>query len=99
VIRSRLPGVRGATTIVFMKKFASAMVLGVFAFGAVSAHADSFAERCPDISSCAKVVSQLLGQKYVFDDDVKGKFGATANTEITKENAEVLFTSMLYANG
>lgn len=63
------------------------------------ANAASFTEKCPDIASCAKAVSELLGQKYVFDADVKGKVEATANLELTKENAELLFTNMLNING
>jgi type II secretory pathway component GspD/PulD (secretin) len=71
------------------------------AVAAVSSHAraDSFGEKCPDIADCAKVVGQLLGQKYLFDLDVKGKIVATPNLELTKDNAEILFTDMLNLNG
>jgi type II secretory pathway component GspD/PulD (secretin) len=88
-----------------MKKtrFASWMV--PFAFVVQSAvqsnegRADSFMSKCPDIASCAKFVSELLGQQYVYDNDVKGMINATANTEITRENAELLWTLLLNANG
>ena len=81
-----------------MKKLCG-FIFGIFLFSISASFADSFAERCPDIVSCAKVVSQMLGQKYVYDGDVKGKWEATPNLELTKENAEVLFSNMLYTNG
>lgn len=71
----------------------------VFLLSPGLAKAESFAERCPDIQTCAKVVGELLGQKYVFDSDVKGKMTATPNLELTKDNAELLFTNMLYILG
>jgi hypothetical protein len=66
-----------------------------------SSHAagSSFNEKCPDIQKCADVVSGLLGQKYVYDADVNGKATGTPNLEITKENAETLFTNLLFLNG
>jgi type II secretory pathway component GspD/PulD (secretin) len=66
---------------------------------AVVAQADTFESKCPDIAPCARVVGELLNQKYVFDNDVKGQFHATQNLELTKENAELLFTNMLAAEG
>jgi type II secretory pathway component GspD/PulD (secretin) len=61
--------------------------------------AGSFAEQCPEIAVCAKAVGDLLGQKYIFDADVKGQVKATPNLELTKENAELLFTNALNMNG
>ena len=75
------------------------ITFAAFALTSTAALADSFHEKCPDIPTCAKVVSELLGQKYVFDDGVKGKLEATANLEFTKENAVWLFTDMLFTNG
>jgi hypothetical protein len=60
---------------------------------------NSFNEKCPDIQKCADLISELLGQKYVYDADVKGKAIGTPNLEITKENAEALFTNLLFLNG
>lgn len=79
-----------------MKKYT--VLLGLIVSLAVSA--DSFSDKCPDIASCAKVVSGLTGQKYLYElGEVKGKVSATSNLELTKENAEVLFTQMLFLNG
>ncbi len=64
-----------------------------------SAMAGTFADQCPDIASCAKAVGELLGQKYIFDGDTKGQIKATPNLELTKENAELLFTNALNMNG
>lgn len=63
------------------------------------ADSDSFVEKCPDIQACAKAVSELLGQKYVFDQDVKGRGGATPNVRFDKDTAEILFTQLLYNEG
>ncbi|MGE0616114.1 MAG: hypothetical protein AB7P04_10780 [Bacteriovoracia bacterium] len=64
-----------------------------------SARADSFGEKCGDIPGCARAVGELLKQKYIFDADVRGGMKSSGNVELTAENAEVLFTSMLNANG
>jgi len=61
--------------------------------------AGTFADQCPEITVCAKVIGEMLGQKYVFDRDVKGQVGATPNLELTNENAEALFTNALNMNG
>ena len=62
--------------------------------------ADVLIEKCPSIETCASIVSELLGQKYIFDPElVKGKVQATGNMELTKENAELLFTQMLHISG
>ncbi len=60
---------------------------------------DSFSEKCPDIPSCAKTVSELMGQQYAYDVDIQGKMSATSGLLITRENAELLFTDMLNING
>ena len=66
---------------------------------AAFASSSSFSEKCPDIPACAKAVGELTGQKYLYDGDVKGKVMATPNVELTKENAELLFTNMLNLEG
>jgi hypothetical protein len=65
-----------------------------------SASADSVASKCPDLDKCAHAVSALTGIKLVYDPGVlKGSIQATSNFELTKENAEVIFTQMLDQNG
>jgi type II secretory pathway component GspD/PulD (secretin) len=61
--------------------------------------ADSFIDKCPDIPTCAKAVGPMLGQKYVFDGDVKGKNDGTSNLALNHDNAEMLFTNFLYSEG
>jgi general secretion pathway protein D len=70
------------------------MALAV-SFLSVSAHAESFNLKCVEVSACATAVGELLGQKYLLDPDLKGKVAASGNLELTHENAELLFTSML----
>ena len=53
--------------------------------------AETFQNACPDLAACAKVVGELLGQKYVYDSDLKGSAKITPNVDLTKENAEILF--------
>jgi type II secretory pathway component GspD/PulD (secretin) len=81
-----------------MKNFISVLSLGVFVC-LTSARADSLKSKCPDIPSCIKAVAELTGQKYMFDADVKGKAEGTSNIELTKDNAELLFTNILYMEG
>ena len=85
----------------YMKNKSIASLIGVVLFFTASASmADSFNEKCPDIPVCAKVVGELLGQKYIYDmETMKGKIQATPNLELTKENAEVIFTDMLNLAG
>ncbi len=80
-----------------MKKLFVMML--VLSLSGVSVHASSFAERCADIAMCAAQVSEILKQKYILAPDISGKIQATPNLELTKENAEVLFTNALYLNG
>ena len=64
-----------------------------------SARADSVKAKCPDLEKCAHAVAALTGTKLVFDPGLlKGAVGATENFELTKENAEVVFTQMLDQN-
>jgi type II secretory pathway component GspD/PulD (secretin) len=67
---------------------------------APAAFADSVKTKCPDLEKCANAVAELTGSKYVFDGAMlKGPVQATANFEMTKENAEEVFTQMLDQNG
>ena len=68
-------------------------------FNGTFAQADPFTDRCPDIQACAKVVGELLGQKYIFDTEVKGSVVTGGTVEFTRDNAELLFTNMLHLNG
>lgn len=62
--------------------------------------ADTFAQKCPDFTACAQAVAQLTGQKYVFASEaIKGKPVFTDNLEMTKENAELVFTQLLHDYG
>lgn len=61
--------------------------------------ASSFNEKCPDIPTCAKVVGELLGQKYLYDSDLRGHVSGTPNLELNRDNAELLFSQMLDMEG
>ncbi len=64
-----------------------------------TASAANFTEKCPDLSACAKAVSELTGQKYIFESTLKENMVATKNLDFTAENAEILFTYALNASG
>ena len=82
-----------------MNKF-TVVLAGLLASSSVSAvWAANFSDQCPDVATCAKSVGDILGQKYVFDADIKGAIKSTPNLELTKDNAEVLFTNALSMNG
>lgn len=57
------------------------------------------AEECSDLKKCVESVSKLTGKKYMYDKEFKGGLQSSSNLEITAENAEVLFTSILEING
>jgi type II secretory pathway component GspD/PulD (secretin) len=57
-------------------------------------------DQCANLEKCANAVAELTGTKYVFDGkELAGlKVAATPNYELTKENAEEVFTQMLEQN-
>ena len=66
----------------------------------LSTFAENFSTQCPDIQTCVKAVSELTGDKYIFDaESIKGKGNATANLELNRENAVNLFSNLLHMNG
>jgi type II secretory pathway component GspD/PulD (secretin) len=83
-----------------MKKSLFRLPLIYAVFLATAATAAPFSQRCPDLQTCTHIVSKLLNQKYLYDDEeIKGRLAATGNVELTQNNAEFLFTYMLYSNG
>ncbi len=84
-----------------MKSFSRLLLapLVILSLHGGDASAASFSELCPDVMTCGKAVSALLDQKYLFDPEIQGTVKATPNLELTKENAELLFTSALHMNG
>lgn len=82
-----------------MKHSTAVMILSLTLGFTSVARAEKFSTACPDLSTCAKNVGALIGQNYVFTPDIKGTLSATESLELTKENAEVLFTKLLEANG
>lgn len=78
------------------------LLVGSLTVGSVCTAAETsinFSQKCGDIQSCATAVAQLLGQRYIMDESVRGKIFATGNLEMNAQNAELLFTIMLNANG
>jgi hypothetical protein len=70
------------------------------AFAVSAAHADTdFNKACPDIATCAEHVAALLGQHYMMDADVRGTAKTVGGMDIGRDNAELLFSKMLYLNG
>lgn len=57
------------------------------------------ANECTELVKCVEFVSKLTGKKYMFNKDFKGGLQTTPNVEITKENADTLFTRILELNG
>jgi type II secretory pathway component GspD/PulD (secretin) len=59
-----------------------------------------FAGDCVEITKCIEQVSKLSGKKYIYDaKEIKGGVQETSNSQMTAENADTLFTYMLYLNG
>ena len=67
------------------------LVLGII-LGAGSAEAAG----CGDLKACAKAMHDLTGQRYVWEADAdKSKLVMVPEVELTKENAEMVFTALL----
>jgi hypothetical protein len=59
---------------------------------ALNAHA----ENCTDLKGCAKLMYELKGEHYVWDVKAEeAKFSSSPDVELTKENADLVFTSLL----
>lgn len=70
--------------------------LSVLALSTLALAQTAQAAPCKDLPSCAKTVSDLTGQTYVWDaDGEKVKFFSSTELDLNKENAEILFTSLL----
>lgn len=88
-----------------VKLFATCMFVGAGILGIIpwqlvaSAENNSFATQCQDLEKCIKAVSELTGDKYIFDAEVKGKVSSSENVELNKGNATLLLTKALYMNG
>jgi hypothetical protein len=65
-----------------------------------NSEASTFASKCPNLTECTKAVSQLTGEKYLFNKrDYEIVATSTGNLELTKENAIELLTRALYDEG
>lgn len=56
-------------------------------------------QQCSELEKCIELVSQLTGDKYLLDKDVKGKIGFSKNYKITKENANDFISFTLNNSG
>lgn len=64
------------------------------------AHADDLRTKCADLEKCIHAVAELTGEKYVYDSGIlKETIASTKNFELTKENADEVFTLMLNQHG
>jgi hypothetical protein len=51
---------------------------------------------CNTLKTCAKIVTDLTGEVYIWDDAAEGaKFYSSQELDFTKDNAAVLFTTLL----
>ncbi|MGZ3684765.1 MAG: hypothetical protein ACXVCI_12985, partial [Bdellovibrionota bacterium] len=54
------------------------------------------AENCADIKSCAKLMYDLKGQRYIWDAKMdEHKFVSSPDVEMTKDTADQVFTALL----
>jgi general secretion pathway protein D len=61
--------------------------------------AKSVQKSCSELKDCVDEVSKLTGVKYLYSGELKGKIVASDNLELSKENADSLFSSILNENG
>lgn len=62
--------------------------------------APTFNSKCPNLEACTKAVSDLTGEKYIFNKrDYEIRATATNNVKITKENAVELLSRALFDEG
>jgi hypothetical protein len=68
----------------------------IFLSGLMALPLSSQAAPCVDLKTCAKAMFDLTGERYFWEADAeKVKLGTSPDIELTKENAEVVFTALL----
>ncbi len=82
-----------------MKTWALVMGIGVGIAPASQAFAETFSKACADLPACVKAVSELTGDRYIYDKDLKGGVDGSPNVELTKESASRLLSLALDLNG
>ncbi len=91
---TRLRGIRHSEPLnkgVLMLKKILLCSLSIFFYGNF-AHASN----CIDFKTCTAVMFDLTGQRYVWGNNFDtAKIGASPAVELTKENAELIFTALL----
>ncbi len=70
------------------KQIALGLPLFLFTFTADAA-------TCKDLKSCATVMYDLLGQRYIWEASSEKQIVTSPDIELTKENAELVFTALL----
>ena len=67
---------------------------------ASAAFAATWKDKCPDMKACVNNYSELSGQQYIFDKDHSNlNTQMSENLPFVKEDAELIFTNILYENG
>lgn len=61
--------------------------------------AKSVQKSCAELKDCVDEVSKMTGVKYLYSGELKGKIVSSDNLELTNENADSLFSSILNENG
>ncbi len=80
----------------FMNKFL--LLLSLF-FSLKLMSATSFEESCKDLNICMQKVSALTGMKYYSSEKLKGVVTSSKNLNLNQENADQLFSSILFDHG
>lgn len=77
------------------------MLTALWLLAASQTLAEDFDQACPTLEACAKAVSALLHQHYLFEPDAlaKAKTASTPGLALNPENAELLFTQALHVAG
>lgn len=76
-----------------MKLIALSLSLILFSFNSFAAN------DCAELNKCVESVSKLTGKKYIYDGKLKGELKTSSNFELTAENADNLFSTILNLNG
>jgi hypothetical protein len=70
--------------------------MGCLVLGIILGAGNAEAAGCGDLKGCAKAMHDLTGQRYVWEADAdKSKLVMVPEIELTKENAEIVFTALL----
>jgi len=73
--------------------------IALFLLFTINVSAIAAGKSCSKLESCVQLVSNITGEKYTYNNELKGAVKLTKNFKINKKNADDFISEILYLNG